>query len=60
MVETMLFADSDLWRALCKYCLAVIVPFALVVVYTALEEGSLENILTYENGRFVFCMSSLQ
>ena len=34
------------------YSLSGIVPFACTVVYTALEESSLEKILTSEEGRF--------
>jgi hypothetical protein len=44
-------AESIIWRAMCRYSLIAMAPFAGLVVYTALEESSLEKLLTSEEGR---------
>ena len=48
----LLIAEGMLWRSVCVYSLSGIIPFACTVVYTALEESSLEKIVTSEDGRF--------
>ena len=59
MLHAVLIAESIIWRAMCRYSLVAMAPFAGLVVYTALEESSLEKLLTSEEGRFDFTHNTM-